>query len=389
MVRLLRRVRQKEVATKFFRRTLKLLREPVINNIAKKHNIDRKLSASQKIESIIKEGISFTGLLTYDIYKDEGTLTEKKKTLNELCEKGLDIPNLKGSTLEEKISNLIEYFDTVEKDEKVGISVDGFDKMLTELNHSLPSLNKDLKKQFELQDEYVLTANYLLDYNIKPRDILDLLTKPNRMKFIKENGIKQRGDDILNILDHYKDVQNLYLENFENVAFRNLNELKENGILIKESELGVKFEELTKIIFSGLAFNVDDELRAELNTKKDIMDILLNLGNNEIIIVECKTSKERGYNKFSSVSRQLKSYQKLALKNNLRIVKILLVAPEFSDDFIYDCEMDTEMNLSLLKASSLIKILDAFKISNYEEFPHVLFRDIVINEERILKALSK
>ena len=120
-----------------------------------------------------------------------------------------------------------------------------------------------------------------------------------------------------------------------------------------------------------------------------MIDILLNLDNNEVIIVECKTSKERGYNKFSSVSRQLKSYQKLALKNDLRIIKILLIAPEFSDDFITDCEMDTEMNLSLIAASSLAKILDAFKTSNYQKFPHVLFRDIVINEGRILKALKK
>ncbi|MFT5103636.1 MAG: hypothetical protein ACI86C_001296 [Candidatus Latescibacterota bacterium] len=389
MVRLLRKVRQKEVAAKFYRRTLKLLREPIINQIAKNHSIDRKLSASQKIEEIIKEGISFTALLTDDIYKDGITLTEKKKTLNELCEKSLNIQNLKGSTLEDKISSLIEYFDNVEKDEKVGISLDGFDKMLTELNASLPKLNKALKEQFELQDEFVLSADYLLDYNIKPRDILDLIVKPDLSKFIKDNGIKQRGDDILNILDHYKDVENLYLENFENVAYRNLNLLKENGIAIKESELGVKFEELTKVIFKGLSFNVDEKFKNQLNTQKDMMDILLNLGNDEIIIVECKTIKEKGYNKFSSVSRQLKAYQNLALKNNLRIIKILLVAPEFSDDFIYDCEMDTEMNLSLLTASTLSKIFEAFKTSKYVEFPHVLFRDIVINEERILKALSK
>ena len=38
------------------------------------------------------------------------------------------------------------------------------------------------------------------------------------------------------------DVENLYLENYENVAYRSLNLLKENGILIKESELGLKFE---------------------------------------------------------------------------------------------------------------------------------------------------
>jgi hypothetical protein len=389
MVRLLRKVRKKEVAEKFYRRTLKLLREPIINQIAKEHNIDRKLTASQKIEEIIKEGISFRDLLTSEIHKQGITLTEKKKTLNELCEKGLNLTNLKGSTLEDKINSLIEHFDNVEKDEKVGISIDGFDKMLTELNQSLPKINKELKEQFELQEEYVLSADFLLDYNIKPRDILDLMTKPDLSKFIKDNGIKQRGEDILNILEHYKDVENLYLENYENVGYRNLNLLKENGISVKESELGLKFEELTKVIFKSLGFNVDDKFKNQLNTQKDIMDILLNLGNEEIIIVECKTVKEKGYNKFSTVSRQLKSYQNLALKNNLRIVKILLVAPEFSDDFIYDCEMDTEMNLSLLTASTLSKIYEAFKISKYQEFPHVLFRDIVINEDRIIKALTK
>jgi hypothetical protein len=365
------------------------LREPIINQIAKDHNIDRKLTASQKIEEIIKEGISFSDLLSNQIYKQGITLTEKKKTLNELCEKGLAITNLKGNTLEEKISSLIQHFENVERDEKVGISIDGFDKMLTELNVALPKLNKDLKQQFELQEEYVLNADFLLDYNIKPRDILDLITKPDLSTFIKDNGIKQRGDDILNVLEHYKDVENLYLENYENVAYRNLNLLKENGILGKESDLGIKFEELTKIMFKSLGFHVDDKFKNQLNTQKDMMDILLNLGNNEIIIVECKTIKERGYNKFSSVSRQLKSYQNLALKNNLRIVKILLVAPEFSDDFVYDCEMDTEMNLSLLTASTLSKIFEAFKLSKYEKFPHVLFRDIVINEERIIKALAK
>src|SRR5690606_37624089 len=107
--------------------------------------------------------------------------------------------------------------------------------------------------------------------NIKPRDILDLITLPDITKFIKDNGIKQRGDNTLNILDHYKDVENLYLENFANVGYRNLNLLKENGISIKENELGLKFEELTKIIFKGLGFNVDDKFKNQLNTQKDMM----------------------------------------------------------------------------------------------------------------------
>ena len=84
--------------------------------------------------------------------------------------------------------------------------------------------------------------------------------------------------------------------------------MKESGIIVKESELEIRFEDLTKTIFKDLSFNVDDAFRSTLNTKKDMMDILLNLSKNQIIIIECKTSKGKGYNKFSSVSRQLKSY---------------------------------------------------------------------------------
>ena len=219
--------------------------------------------------------------------------------------------------------------------------------------------------------------------------MLLLIEKNDLLLFVKGNGIKQRGDNITNILDNYKDAENLYLENFENIGYRNLNLLKDNGILIKESELGLKFEELTKIIFNKIGFNVDDKLKNTLNTTKDKIDVLLNLGNNEIIIIECKTSKESSYNKFSSVSRQLKSYQNLALKNNLRVIKVLLIAPDFSEDFVSDCEMDTELNLSLITASTLSKIARTFKLSKHKTFPHILFRDIMINEERILKALLK
>lgn len=389
MVSLLRELRGKEIADKYFRRTLTLLREPIINQIAKKHGIDRKLTTSQKTEKIIREGISFTGILSNDIYKEGSSLTEKKKELYELCEVGLNITNLKGNTLEDKIRSLINYFEDIERDDKIGISLDGYEKMVAELHISLPQFNKQVKDQFQLQNDFVLNAKFLLDYNIKPRDILDLIDKNDSVIFIKANGIKQRGDNITNILENYKDAENLHLENYENFGFRNYNLLKDNGIIIKESELGLKFEELTRIIFNKIGFNVDEKLKNSLNSTKDKIDVLLNLGNDEIIIVECKTSKESSYNKFSSVSRQLKSYQNLALKNNLRVIKVLLIAPDFSEDFVSDCEMDTEMNLSLVTASTLTKIASAFKLSKHKIFPHILFRDVIINEERILKALLK
>ena len=391
VVRILRKIRGKEVADKFFRRVLRLLREPKVNLICKKYNINWRLPLDQKIKAIINQGISFSGVLMNDIYKDDMKVTEKKKFINDLCDKGLKItPPLKGVTLEEKVSNLIKYFEDVERDEKVSISMDGYEKLLMELGDTLPKLNAQLKEEFELQEENVLKSNYLLDYNIKPIDVLDIIPENDLEKFCKAKEIKTRGDLTLNILDAYKDAENLYLENYENIGCRNLNLLKENGIRVKESDLGVKFEELTKTIFSKLGFTVDEKLRKTINTKRDKIDILINLGNNDLILVECKTLKESGYNKFSSVSRQLKAYIALAKSNDYKVIKSLLVAPEFSDDFVKDCGLDYELNLSLIPASSLVHILDGFKNSKHKKFPHnLLMRDVLIQEDRVLKAIVK
>ncbi len=391
VVKILRKIKGKEVADKYFRRILRLLREPQLNLICKIHNLDRKLPIDQKIKEIINVGVSFSQVLINEMHKENTKINDKKKAINEICDKGLKIsPPLKGTTIEEKINNLIKYFEDIEKDERVGISIDGYEKLLTEMGEMIPSLNNRLKNEFELQEEKILISNLLLDYNIKPRDILELIPTPDIENFCKAKNIKTRGDIIDNILSAYKDAENLYLENYENIGFRNFNLLKENGLLIKEAELGIKFEDLTKTIFTKLGLNVDEKLRKKLNTAKDKIDIVINLGNNEIILIECKTVKESGYNKFSSVARQLKSYIALATHNNYKVIKSLLIAPDFSDEFIKDCGIDYELNLSLIKASTLINILDGFKNSKLKQLPYnLLRRDVLIQEDRILKAIGK
>ncbi|HYX06850.1 MAG TPA: hypothetical protein VE912_08975, partial [Bacteroidales bacterium] len=147
--------------------------------------------------------------------------------------------------------------------------------------------------------------------------------------------------------------------------------------------------ELTRTIFTKLGLKVDENLRKKINSKNDKADIIINLGNNDVMIVECKSIKESGYNKFSSVKRQLKAYFDMAEKNGLKVVKSLLIAPEFSDDFINECELEYELNLSLIQASSLYSILEGFKNSKRNQFPYkLLLRDVLIREERILKAIS-
>lgn len=389
IVIILRKIRNKQIADKYFRRVLHQLREPQINLVCKKHNIDRKLTIDQKIERIIVEGTSFSDVLMSDIFKDGTNLLERKKVFNELCEKQLKIiPPLKGVTLEEKITNLIKYFNDLENDERVSISIDGYQKLLKELKETIPSVNGTLKKIFEIQEENVLESTLLLDYNLKPRDILEIMQESELQMFCDIRGLKGRGDIITIILDNYKNAENLFFENYENIAFRNYTLLKENGIQIGEAEIGGKFEELTKIIFSKLGFSVDEDLRKKLNTQKDKIDIVINLGNNEVILVECKSVKESGYNKFSSVHRQLKAYRDLVKLNNYKVIKSLLVAPEFTDQFINDCEIEYQLNLSLIKASSLICILEGFKESKLKKLPYELFmRDVLIQEERILKAI--
>jgi ribosome-associated translation inhibitor RaiA len=391
IVRILRKTRGKEIGDKFFRRVLRLFREPQINIICKKHNVDWRLPIDQKIKNIINAGISFTDVLINDIQKENATLTEKKHFINEFCDKELNIsPPLKGITVEEKVANLIKYFDDIEQDEKVGISIDGYEKLLIELGEILPQLNQSLKEELEFQEENVLNSHFLLCYNIKPRDVLEMISAKDLELFATTKQIKTRGDLILNILDAYKDSANLYLENYTNIGFRNLAAFKENGIILKEAEIGIKFEELTKIIFTKLGFNVDEELRKKLNTDKDKADIVINLGNFDIILIECKTSKDSSYNKFSSVSRQLKAYSNLAKLNNFKVIKSLLVASDFSPDFIKDCGLDYELNLSLITATTLNKILSAFKNSKLKSFPHnLLMRDVLIQEDRILTAMEK
>jgi hypothetical protein len=390
IVKILRDFRGKDIADKFYKRILKQLREPQLNLVCKKHNIDWRQPIDFKINEIISEGISLRNLLTNEIHKEGTLLIDKKKFINELNEKSFKIPNpTKGTSIEEKIQHLINYFNEIETDENVSISMDGYEKLLIDLKKYIPEINDLVRQTFELQDDDVLIVPYLLCRNIKPRDIIELMTDEMINSFCGQKEIKQRGDIIINILNSYMDTENLYIENYENIAERNLLALKENGIQISDAEIGVKFEELTKVIFTKLGFNVDESLRKKINTKNDKADIIINLSNNEIMIIECKSVKEKGYNKFSSVKRQLKSYFEGAEKSGLKVVKSLLIAPDFSDEFINECELEYELNLSLIKASSLINIFDCYKSSNKGYFSYkLLMRDVLINEDRIIKALN-
>ena len=80
----------------------------------------------------------------------------------------------------------------------------------------------------------------------------------------------------------------------------------------------------------------------------------------------------------------------MATSNGYNVVKSLLVAPDFSDDFINNCDLQFDINLSLITANTLINILDRFKDSKLKQFPYqLLMKDVLIKEDRIIKAIKK
>ena len=391
MVSLLRKIRGKEVADKFFRRTLLQLKETQINQICRKHGLNQKdVTLQQKIEDIIAAGVSYSTVLTDEIFKSDTKLTEKKKILTEFIEEKLCIQGIKGLTLNDKVANLIQHFEDLYNDERLGISTAGYERLMQDLDELVPNVNKLIRKTFQLQEENVMNGAYLTEYNIMPRDILELIPPTDLTTLCQERGIKSRGGIIDNILAAYKDSESMFVENYELIGKRDLNTLKTNGIIIKEAELGVKFEEVTKYIFENIGFEVNEKLRKKINTEKDKIDILISVDESSVLLVECKTVKDNGYNKFSSISRQIRSYKTLLEKNNLNVAKILVVAPEFSDDFVADCGDDFDLNISLIKASSLTAIYKACKENAGKKVTaQMLMKDVLVQEDRIIRALRK
>lgn len=120
------------------------------------------------------------------------------------------------------------------------------------------------------------------------------------------------------------------------------------------------------------------------------MDILIRTGEKSVVLVECKTVKENGYNKFSSISRQVKAYKNLLERNSYQVDRIFIVAPDFSEDFVADCGDEFSLPITLLKASSLAAIYNTVKTTGTERFTlPMLTRDILCQEDRIIRALNK
>jgi len=391
IIYLLRKILEIELPFKYFRRILKHLKDPEINLVARKHNIDRKFSRTEKINGILHQGVNVTSLLKNDIFQDKVNKGDRAKRIQALIVKDLNIslPKL-GRSLDERIHILLDYLRNQEKEDSTSLSKDGMGKLISLLVEFRPEINQIVKDEFELQEDDVMQADLFIDYGIGPRDLLYLFTKKELVEFSKINKINSRGNNVLNIIDSFRNIRDLYLDNYVEIGCRDINTLKDKGLAVKESELGVLYENVTKDLFIKIGFNVDEKLRADLNTVRSKMDILINLGGKDVIIVECKTTKDKDYNKFTAVSRQLKSYESLCKKNGYHVNQVIVVSNEFTEDFIGECEYEYDIGISLLTSVDLLKIYEGLKESHLEEVPvRLIARGGALNGDRIVKALNR
>lgn len=374
VVFILNKIQQKELPDKYVLRILRTLTDAELSSILKNHDKRiRGVDRSEKINNIMHMGLPVSQILKDDLFVQETPVNERKDRLKQLIsDLDLEVDKL-GTTIEERCELIISSLNNCSEREFNTLSATGFKGLLETLNTHFKSFSKLLRQEFEIEESEELDVERLRSLSITPHDILYMLSN-DQVKQVKESmGITRRGNPRVVIMESFADATDKIIENYDLLAKRDLNGLKEAGIEIAEADIGVKFEEVTKTIFENLGLNIDEDLRKAINTAKDQADIMISLSEDDIIIGEAKTCKNGDFAKYSSTSRQVKAYVNRCESSGKRVAQVLIVAPSFSDDFVESAEMDTEVNISLLEASGLKLILDAYKARRNPKFSAKLF----------------
>lgn len=391
IAKMLREIHGLDMIKKHVRRVLSHFGDPEINRLGRSFGVDRTLSRDEKQKMLLDTGLSMRHVLSVAMHKETTTKSERAARVQALLEEQLCLGlHRYGRSLDQKIDSLIGWYADPANEEGQTLSGDGYARLLSELSEEFPELQEVIRSEFELEDAGELTREILESYSIYPKDVLYLLSEKSLRQYCKVKGLGSRGEPISRIMKSYRNVDDLLLENISLIGGRDLNGLAERGLKLREAELGIIFEKLVRNAFSRLGLKVDDEQLGKVNTSRDKMDILISLGDGEYIIVECKTSKDKHYDNYTGIKRQLLAYERLCTKSGLRVRHVLAVANEFSEDFVGQCEYDEELSLSLLTTTGLKHILDAFVASSRSEFPvKLLLKAGLLNESRIAKVLSR
>ncbi len=383
VVSILHKIQNKELADKYSLRILRTLSDAELSNIMRKHGQkSRGVTRKEKILSIAYLGISIRSILSRDMFGVDDALNSRKERLKSLIDDLGILTSRLGKTLDDRINILIESLKFGGEAEFNALSASGFKELVSSLSDTIPPVIERLRDDFEIEDNEALDTERLRALGISPLDILYVYSNDEIKKVRDSMRLSKRINPRSAILESFASANDRLIENYELLACRDISGLNSAGIEIKESEIGLKFEEITRTMLEQLGLNVDEDLRKQINTSKDKVDIIISLNGDDVIVGEAKSYKNGDYAKYSSTSRQVKSYVNRCEVNGKRVAQVLIVAPKFSQDFINSAEMDTDINISLLEAEGLKNILAAYKSRRNPKFSAKLLTDMAspVNE---------
>lgn len=389
IVQLLNDIQGKDSADKHRLRLLRTFSDAELSNVLKAHGRKiRGICRADKIHTIIHSGLKAQELLATDMHSPEDNQNQRKDRLKQLIvDLEIDTDKL-GTTLDERIQVIITSLANATEKEFNSLSASGFKELLKTLEAHFPTIIKVIRTQFELEDNEVIDTEKLRALSVTPYDILYLLSN-DEVKTVRDSmELTKRGNPRFSILECFANATDKLIDNYDALARRDVNTLRQVGSEVAETDIGIKFEEVTKAIFEILDLSIDEDLRKEINTSKDKADIIISLSDDDIIIGEAKTCKSGDFAKYSTTSRQVKAYVTRAESIGKRVAQVLIIAPSFSNDFIESAEMDTEVNISLLEAKGLKLILDAFKSKRNPKFSaKLLTKGGLLKAELIAKTI--
>lgn len=379
----------KELHDKYIIRLLRSFSDSELSNILKNHGQKfRGVARDEKISLISHFGLSISNVLINDLHANDATQNQRKDRIKRLIDDmDLNISRI-GTTLKDRVNVLIDCLRTLDEDEFGILSVSGYKDLIDALKKTDENIEVRIRSDFEIENKESLDPEKLRNLNITPQDILYLYSNEEIKTIRNDLGLPKRGNPRKQIVDSFASANDRLIENYHLLASRDLQGLQSVGIDIKEPDLGAKFEEVTRSILEQLGMSIDEDLRKDINNSKDKADIIISLENDDVIIGEAKSFKNGNFTKYSSTSRQVKSYVKRCENNGHRVAQVLIIAPSFSEDFINSADMDTEINISLLEATGLQKILSAFKQRRNPNFsPKLLTKGGLLKADLISKSI--
>lgn len=385
IISMIREARGITIERKYLRRIISNMDDKTLNMIRRRHNINAS-TREDKIKCIVENDVSPRDIFGCDIYPENTSENDKKKIFNDFVslKLGIDLEKISGRTLDAKIDSLIDYYGKDLNDAVDTISKDGYEQLINILRNC-NKLDKAIGS-LDFAQNIDITANLLLDYDIFAKDLLYRLSDDDLREicdFQKIKYFKNMNTMMLvsRIIDNVNSMENLLIENYLFLAINDSVTLSQKGIVRTTSDLGIDFQNTTQNIFERLRIKIADYDNP--GRKKERPDIILDFGEEGIVIVECKSGKNP-YAEYAKVYRQMESYFN-SYSKEYKVHGMLLVANSFTDDFIADAKSNIAMNLSIMTAQSLLQIYNELKGKKFKIQPWVLIKELVVDPDLVIK----